>query len=186
MLAAKWAAKRFGTPATETDPTSWNAASFIKGALGAFGGGLIANMIKPGSGHAVLRGGLTLMAFKLLENKAIINSPFWNAQFGDETMGAERVPGVIEYNGAGEPFVLGEDYQWKPLSAADDYRAGADMYGDALVAPGPLGYLGEEPVVMGAETMYGDALVAPGPLGYYGEEPVVMGADMSGRSFLRR
>jgi hypothetical protein len=165
MFAAKWAAKRFGNPATETDPASWNAASYIKGALGAVGGGILMNMIKPGSGHAVLRGGLSLMAYKLIENKGIANSPFWSAQLGaDES--AARVPGVIEMNGLGEPFILGEDYQWRPLNGADDYRAisgyGADEYvmGDALVRPGPLG----------AEEMYGES-----PL------------DRSmGRSFLRR
>ncbi|OGO03685.1 MAG: hypothetical protein A2Y72_07745 [Chloroflexi bacterium RBG_13_53_26] len=181
MFSAKWAAKRFGNPATETDPASWNAASYIKGALGAVGGGILMNMIKPGSGHDVLRGGLSLMAYKLIENKGIANSPFWSAQLGaDES--AARVPGVIEMNGLGEPFILGEDYQWRPLNGADDYRAisgyGADEYvmGDALVRPGPLG----------AEEMYGDALVRPGPLGaeeMYGES--LLDRSM-GRSFLRR
>jgi|WetSurMetagenome_2_1015567.scaffolds.fasta_scaffold26671_5 hypothetical protein len=181
MFAAKWAAKRFGNPATETDPASWNAASYIKGALGAVGGGILMNMIKPGSGHAVLRGGLSLMAYKLIENKGIANSPFWSGQLGaDES--SSRVPGVIEMNGLGEPFILGEDYQWKPLNGADDYRAisghgyGAEeMYGDALVSPGPLG-----------DEMYGDALVRPGPLGaeeMYGTSEL----DSSfARSFLRR
>lgn len=185
MFAAKWAAKRFGSPATETDPASWNAASFIKGAIGAVGGGILMNMVKPGSGQAVLRGGLSLMAYKLLENKVIANSPFWSGQLGADE-GAGRVPGVIEYNGYGEPYVLGDDYQWRPLSGADDYRAitdgyGADEYvmGDALVRPGPLG----------AEEMYGDALVAPGPLGGFGAEEMYGASDLDRsfqRSFLRR
>jgi hypothetical protein len=177
MFSAKWAAKRFGLAASETDPASWNAASFIKGSLGSVAAGILMNMIRPGSGHAVLRGGLSIMAYKLLENKAIANSPFWSAQLGaDDQVGYGRVPGVIECNGVGEPFVLGEDYQWRPLSAADDYR-GINGYGeeyvmgDSLVRPGPLG----------AEEMYGDSLVRPGPLGFDDD------LDQSfARSFLRR
>ena len=191
MFAAKWAAKRFGLAATEADPASWNAASYMKGALGSVGAALLMNMVKPGSGHTVLRGGLALMAYKLVENKFISQSPFWSGQLGadEPMMGAERVPGVIEMNGLGEPFILGEDYQWKPLNGVDDYRAISDgygaeeMYGDALVRPGPLGF--------GAEEMYGDALVRPGPLGFggFGEEPMMgaSGLEQSfARSFLRR
>lgn len=184
MFAAKWAAKRFGLSATEADPASWNAASYMKGALGSVGAAILMNMVKPGSGHTVLRGGLALMAYKLVENKFISQSPFWSGQLGadEPMMGAERVPGVIEMNGLGEPFILGEDYQWKPLNGVDDYRAISDGYGygadyvmgDALVRPGPLGF--------------DDALVTPGPLGFgaemYGDEPM-MGAGELDRSFQR-
>lgn len=146
MFAAKWAAKRFGSAATETDPSSWNYASYLKGAAGAAIAGFLANMLRRGTGQKVLEGGLSLMAYKLIQNELIPNSPFWSGQ-----LGATRVPGTIESNAEGEPYILGEDMQWYPLEGADDYRMMPDYsgYSDALVPPGPLG----------------DALVPPGPLG---------------------
>lgn len=147
MMAAKWAAKRFGQAATETDPASWNYASYLKGAAGAMVAGFLANMVKRGSGQKVLEGGMSLMLYKLVQNELIAGSTFWSGQLGAQ----DRYPGVIEENSAGEPFILGEDYVWRPLEGADDYRMLPDsgMYGSALVEPGPLG----------------EALVAPGPLG---------------------
>jgi hypothetical protein len=147
MFAAKWAAKRFGDSALETDPNSWNYASYLKGAAGAAVAGFLANMVKRGSGQRVLEGGMSLMLYKLVQNELIPNSPFWSGQLGGA---GDRVPGVIEENEAGESYILGDDYQWYPLEGADDYRMMPEgMYGDALVEPGPLG----------------DALVEPGPLG---------------------
>jgi len=166
MFAAKWAAKRFGEPASETDPASWNYASYLKGAGGAAAAGFLANMLKPGMGQKVLEGGMSLMLYKLLQNELIAGNTFWSGQLG----ATERVPGVVEENEAGEPFILGEDYEWYPLDGADDYRMEPDMpiLGEALVEPGPLG----------------EALVEPGPLGYDG-----YGADldtMYAESFLQR
>ena len=159
MFAAKWAAKRFGQAASETDPSTWNYASYIKGSVGAVVAGMLANMLKPGSGKYVMRGGLSLMGYKLLENEVFVNSPFWTAQFGEGEGEGGYAPGDVETNSVGEPYILGDDGQWYPLQGADDYRAlpeggseyimGQDYYGDALVSPGPLG----------------DALVSPGPLG---------------------
>lgn len=148
MMAAKWAAKRFGQPATETDPGSWNYASYLKGAAGAAVAGFLANMVRRGSGQKVLEGGMSLMLYKLIQNEFIAGSTFWSGQLGATN---QRYPGVIEENAAGEPFILGEDYQWRPLEGADNYRMMPDsgMYGSALVEPGPLG----------------EALVPPGPLG---------------------
>lgn len=146
MFAAKWAAKRFGQPATETDPGSWNYASYLKGAAGSAVAGFLANMVKRGSGQRVLEGGMSLMLYKLVQNELIAGSTFWSGQLGQA-----RVPGVIEENDAGEPFILGEDNQWYPLDGADDYRMLPEMSGSGpvLTEPGPLG----------------DVLTPPGPLG---------------------
>jgi hypothetical protein len=167
MFAAKWAAKRFGQPATETDPSSWNYASYLKGAGGAAAAGFLVNMVKPGWGQKVLEGGMSLMLYKLVQNELIAGNTFWSGQLG----ATERVPGVVEENEAGEPFILGEDYQWYPLEGADDYRMEPDedmpILGEALVQPGPLGF--------------GESLVEPGPLGF-GQDLDAMYAS----SFLRR
>lgn len=166
MLAAKWAAKKFGTAASETDPASWNYASYLKGSAGAALAAFIANVIKPGTGQRVLEGGLSLMLYKLAQNELIAGNAFWSGQFGESDYEYERVPGVVEENEAGEPYILGEDYRWYPLEGygADD---------SALVAPGPLGYAGE--------------LVAPGPLGYaYGAEAEADLSSLYTQSFLRR
>lgn len=163
MMAAKWAAKRFGG-ASETDPASWTWASYLKGSLGAAAGGILANQFRRGWGQKVLEGGLSLMVYKALQNELIVESPWATSQFGYDGYGAERTPGTIEENDEGEPFILGDDYQWYPLEGADDSMMGyiPDYagYGDDLVTPGPLG----------------DDLVTPGPLGF--GEP--------GASFLRR
>lgn len=149
MFAAKWAAKRFGDAATETDPNTWNYASYLKGAAGAAVAGFLANMVKRGSGQKVLEGGMSLMLYKLVQNELIAGTSFWSTQFG--ATNNNRVPGVIEENSEGEPYILGEDLKWYPLEGADDYRMEPELYGDTLVEPGPLGL--------------GDALIEPGPLG---------------------
>lgn len=168
MFAAKWAAKKFGEAATETDPGTWNYASYIKGALGAAGAGFIANMLRRGTGQRVLEGGMSLMLYKLVQNELIVNSPFWTGELGADE-GYERVPGTVEANSAGDYYVLGEDYVWRPIEGADDYRMEPELYGE-LVQPGPLGL--------------GDALVQPGPLGF-GESSADVDAPYL-RSFLRR
>jgi len=157
MFAAKWLAKKWGPAATETDPSSWNWSSYLKGAGGAAAAGFLANMVKPGSGQKVLEGGMALMLYKLIENEFIAGKPNWEAQLGGVS---ERVPGSIETNSAGEPFVLGDDGEWYPLEGADDYDY--LPVGNALVEPGPLG----------------NALVDPGPLGF--------GEDAFARPFMRR
>lgn len=161
MFAAKWAAKRWGDAATETDPSTWNYASYLKGALGAAGAGIIANMLKAGTGQRVLEGGMSLMLYKLVQNELIPKSTWATNQFG-----AVRTPGTIEENAEGEPFILGEDMKWYPMEGADDYRMMPEMYGDELTQPGPLGF--------------GDELTQPGPLG------AANLTDIYGRSFLRR
>lgn len=167
MFAAKWAAKRFGGGASEVDNASWDYASFLKGALGAIAGGFLANMVRPGSGQKVLVGGLSLMGYELLQRKIIPNSPWAVGQFG---FGADdvRTPGTIEENSVGEPYILGEDYQWRPINGADDLIPESVSYGEAVMAPGPLGFAG--------------ALMQPGPLGF-GAESV---DDVYRQSFLRR
>lgn len=158
MLAAKWAAKRFGGGAIETDNASWTWRSYLQGAAGAAGAGILLNMFRRGWGQKALEGGMSLMLYETLQRELIPQSNWATNQFGQA---GERVPGVIEENEAGQPFVLGEDYQWYPLTGADDDiipSIDGYGYGSSLVEPGPLG----------------DELVPVGPMG------------AAGSSFLRR
>jgi hypothetical protein len=146
MFAAKWAAKRFGDAATETDPATWNYASYLKGAGGAAAAGFLMNMIRPGTGQRVLEGGMSLMLYKLVQNEMIAGSSFWSGQLGAEEEEGYS-PGDVETDSSGAPYILGDDRNWYPLTGEEE----TGMYGgdQKLVAPGPLG----------------DALVPPGPLG---------------------
>lgn len=155
MFVAKWAAKR-GTPdALESDPTTWNGMTYIKGAIGATAGGYVANMIRPGSGQKVLEGGLMLLAYKAAQNHLIPKNSFLTSQLGYYGgLGGEVQygPGDVETNSAGEPFILGDDGQtWVPLAAADDEDTWEMMGQDSLEVPGRLGF--------------GDVLEVPGRLG---------------------
>jgi hypothetical protein len=145
MFAAKWAAKRFGDAATETDPATWNYASYLKGAAGAAAAGFLMNMVRPGTGQRVLEGGMSLMLYKLVQNEMIAGSSFWAGQLGAEEEGYS--PGDVETDSSGAPYILGDDRNWYPLTGEEE----TGMYGgdQKLVAPGPLG----------------DALIPPGPLG---------------------
>lgn len=144
MFAAKWAAKR-GTPdALEADPSTWDGMTYVKGGAGAVGAGMISNMIKPGSGQKVLEGGLLLLAYKAAQNHLVPKSSFLTSQLGFGA-DAQYLPGDVETNSEGEPFILGDDGQtWIPIS---------EGYGqDALEPPGRLGF--------------GDVLERPGRLGF--------------------
>ena len=154
MFATKWLAKRFGPDASEIDPGTWDWSSYLKGGIGAVAAGFFMQMIKPGSGQRVMAGGLNLMAYKLIQNELIAGNPGWAAQFGadededdyvpTEYMGGydgyggqdTYLPGDVETNSAGQPFLLGEDGQWHALPE--------ETMGDLLEPVGPLGQL--EPV----------------------------------------
>lgn len=157
MFMAKFAAKR-GTPdALEADPATWNGMTYLKGGLGAVGGGWVANMVKPGSGQRVLEGGLMLLLYKAVQNHLIPQNTFLMNQLGQE--GGQYMPGDVEVNAEGEPFILGQDGQtWVPMDEGDSMDELAfgqeedwEMMGqDALETPGRLG----------------DVLETPGRLGY--------------------
>lgn len=140
MMAFKWSAKRFGgdNSAMQTDPESWSAMSYLKGAAGAVGAALLLNQIRPGTGQKCLEGAINLLAFQVLQNELIPKSEWATAQFG-----AEEDPYIpTEYQGlalAGEtedgPYMYGEDGEVYP--ADDGYRM--QGYGSTLEPVGPLG-----------------------------------------------
>lgn len=154
MFSAKWAAKRFGEGASETDPESWNWASYLKGAAGAAAAGMLANMVKPGWGQKILEGGLNLMAYKAIQNELIAGNDWAVSQFGaDED---DYVPTEYLLTGDDEDeyspmFGAAEDDEglWglsedgEPIPVDDAHRlpeVSYDGYGEsALVEPGRLG-----------------------------------------------
>jgi len=160
MLGAKWAAKRFGEAATETDPGSWNYMSYIKAAIGAIGAAVVAQNIKPGCGQKVLEGGLLYTGFKLLENEVISQNEWATEQFGaEEYFPSEYLsgdddgyqPGDVASNAAGTPYLLGADYEWQELPESG--MAGQDAlkpinrlgnYPSVLERVGPLGEAGDD------------------------------------------
>lgn len=152
MFVTKWAAKRGSPDALESDPATWNGMTYLKGGLGAAGGAFIMNMIKPGSGQRVLEGGLMLLIYKAAQNHLIQKGGWALGQFGQA---GGYMPGQVETNDAGEPFVLGADGQtWIPLDEGGGAELMGEYYGDALEEPGALGY------------GLGDALEEPGALGF--------------------
>lgn len=142
MLGAKWAAKRFNG-GVHVDPESWQWDDYMKGALGAVAAGVVANLVKRGTGQKVLEGGVNMVVYYLIQNELITKSEWASNQFGQddyypaEYMGADAAysPGDVEYNSAGQPYLMGEDGQWQALP---------ESYGDELRPVDALGQL--EPV----------------------------------------
>jgi hypothetical protein len=154
MFGSKWLAKRFGGGAMESDPESWTWKTYLQGGLGAAAAAYVMQMIKPGSGQRVLEGGLNLMVYEILQNELIAGNEWATGQFGaedDEMYSYE--PGDVEEDETGKSYLLGEDYQWKPLP-----EMSVQGMGSVLEPVGPLGQL--EPVgPLGADDVYRKALL---------------------------
>jgi len=141
MFAAKWCAKRWGDAASETDPGSWNWASYVKGALGAVGAGILVSMLKPSMGQKALEGGLNIMMYKVLQNELISTNDWATGQFGQD-----YTPDEYLLTGGEGDWFLGEDGNYYPSD--ERYRlpeAGYEgygepsLFGDTLQPVGPLG-----------------------------------------------
>lgn len=154
MFASKWAAKRFSDeyPATETDPESWNYASYLKGGLGATIAAFLAQMIRPGMGQKVLEGGLNLMLFKLVENELIPQSDWATEQFG---MGQED----IVFDEYGTPYMLGQGGYY-PVD--ERHRLPEEFEGGALEPVGPLGDALEPVGPLGEDDPWAEAFLGQG------------------------
>lgn len=152
MFAAKWAAKRLDPDATETDPTSWNYSSYVKGALGGVAAAMLMNTAKRGSGQTVLNGALNLMMYKALQNELIGKSDWAKEQFGADD--DDYVPDEYLLTGQDDdiydddvmllgtdqdPYMYAEDGSIVP--ATDDYRMQMPEVemGGPLQPVGPLG-----------------------------------------------
>lgn len=146
MFGAKWVAKRFGSTANESDPSSWNARSYIQGGLGAVAVGFAAQMIKPGWGQKVLEGGLNIMFYEMIQNELVAPSEWWTNQLGGEGYyeGADEggyEPGDVEQDDTGASYLLGEDLQWRalPSESMSGVLEPVGPLGSVLQPVGPLG-----------------------------------------------
>jgi hypothetical protein len=140
MLASQWAAKRWGTDASELDAASWNWASYAKGAGGAFLAGMAANMIKPGLGQKVLTGGLAHIVHRIVRNEIIEKSEWGTQQFGSGEQGEG-----IYVDEDGTPYSTSGG-EFLPLDEQHRMLPSGSVMGDSVVPAGPLGYGQIEPV----------------------------------------
>lgn len=141
MLASQWAAKRFGPDASELDPASWGAASYIKGAAGAFAAAMLANMIRPGMGQKILTGGLAHVTHKLVRNRLIESNPTLIAQFGEDEEGIYVDEDGTPYSAQGGEYLpMDEQHRYLPSGSAmmGDLEPVGPL-GDSIVQAGPLG-----------------------------------------------
>jgi len=148
MFAFKFGAKRFGEAASETDPNTWNWASYLKGALGAFAAGAIVQNIKPGMGQKVLEGGLLLAGYKLVQNELIAKSETAMNWLGADDDTQYFPSEYVSTDETGTPYLLGQNNQWYPVDESHrlpEYSG----YGDELEPPGRLGDLLEPPGRLG-------------------------------------
>jgi len=134
MWAAKAAAKLFGATASETDPASWDWASYLKAAMGGVGAGIISNMVKPGTGQKVLEGALNYVTFKAIQNELVVKSDWAVEHLGQDD---EYVPDEYLLTGEDESWFLGQDGGTYPTD--EMYRLPEAYMGDTLVRPGRLG-----------------------------------------------
>jgi hypothetical protein len=158
MFSAKWAAKRFGDPATEDDPASWGPSSYFKGALGCALAGMLINAVKRGKGQLVLSGGLNLMAYKAIQNELIPTSGFWHDQLG----AAEEsyVPDEYLLTGSDDnPYAWDMDGNMMP--ADDRHRMpNYDVGSEALEPVTALGSEALEPVTALGSDPWQQAFIA--------------------------
>jgi hypothetical protein len=152
--------KKFGKVGDQRE--KWEMRDYIMAILGSLGASILAKhafKVRPETSGAILKGGLALVAIKILQDQIVPQSDTlrnWIGEGGEGSWSGEELygPGDLYLGEGGENYVMGEDGQWRGIDEGDRVGFGA------LVAPGSLG---EE---MYGEDMYGAAgLVAPGSLG---------------------
>jgi len=157
MWAATWAAKRFASEefaANQTDPESWNYASYLKGGLGAVAAAIGANMLRPGWGQKVLEGGLNMMLFKLGENELVPKSEWATAQFGEDEEPYYAGGEDIVFDERGAPYMLGENGDFIPV---DERHRLPEEFEGSLEPVGPLGATLEPVGPLGQSDPWADA-----------------------------
>jgi len=143
MFAAKFSAKLWGTEATETDPETWNWASYAKGALGTVAVAALASQYKSGIGRNILLGGLNLIAYKAIQNELVAKNETATKWLGaDEDYIPEEYIGALEpgtvIDDSGLPVMMGENGIRYPVD--DSHRLpDYSMMGTTLEPVGPLG-----------------------------------------------
>lgn len=148
MLCTQFFAKRFAAGGGANDP-NWTWKNYTWGLGGAFVAGIGAEMIKRGSGREFLKGGLSLLGYKLVTNELAEKSTFVKTWLGEtdsveELMYSDEDLAPASYLGEdGEVYLLGQDGNYYPELVSPS-SMGSDLVtpgalGDDLVYPGALG-----------------------------------------------
>ena len=152
MFAAKWLSKRWDD-ATEADHTTWDWATYAKGAAGAVGAAILMNQIKRGSGQKVLEGGLNFITYKIIQNELIQPSAWGSEQFGASDSdpyipteylltGDDDNPYAFDNNG--EMYPADDRHRLPSVSMMDGVLEPVGPLGDVLEPVGPLGYIDDD------------------------------------------
>ena len=181
-LAAKFAAKKFTSDAA-SEGDNWTWKNYGLALVGGFVAAVATSAIfksHKGTAQKVLEGALLLTAYKVFVNEIAAQNDSLKTWFGGgegaypdmsgydfEGLGAGETdygaaaPGDLWQGADGESYVMGEDYQWRPVGGMNRQPQVAGLLGDALVNVKPA---------MGG---YGDALVnvkpAMGGFGGFGD-----------------
>jgi hypothetical protein len=166
-LLSQFFAKKFAEGGGANDP-NWTYKNYLLNALGALAAGVAAEVVRPGVGKDFLKGGLTLLAYKIFVNEVAPQNEFLMTNFGDSDMDMEYPEGDVYQDANGREYLLGQDGFWRPTD--ETHRLG-----EALISPSAIG---DEYVSPGTLAPMGSTLATPSSLGAY-EDPYqkVMGSD---------
>jgi hypothetical protein len=135
-LAARFA-KNKGTPAPDLDIEAWTWQTYAKTAGASLLAGMVANLVKPGSGHKVMLGGL-FFTFDNLIRRELIERSEWAVS----NLGAGESDQMY-VDSDGNPYYgelpLDERHRMLPMPSMGDALVPVGPLGDSLVSPGPLG-----------------------------------------------
>lgn len=136
--------KKFGKVGDQRE--NWEIKDYVMAILGSLGASILAKhafRVRPETSGAILKGGLALVAIKILQDEIVPQSDTlrnWIGEAGEGSwsgFGADEMygynPGDLYLGDGGETFVMGEDGQWRGIDEGDRVGFGG------LVAPGSLG-----------------------------------------------
>ncbi len=149
MLLTQFFAKKFVAGGGANDP-NWGYKNYLMGTVGAFAAGITAEMMRKGKGHEFLKGGLSLIAYKIFVNEIAPQNEFLQANFGaDEEegdyleispeYGAEEMDINMLLGEDDDEFIMDEDGVYDELGDDDDDDEIDVLLGDELAPVGPLG-----------------------------------------------
>lgn len=136
-LCTQLFAKKFGTSEEGgANDSNWTYKQYLLGLGGAFSAGVAAELVKKGQGKEFLKGGLTLLGYKLFVNEVAPQSEMLQSAFGEDTYPDYSMAGM----GEDEVYLLGEDNNYYPAhEMAGELVQPGSLGAGELVAPGALG-----------------------------------------------
>jgi hypothetical protein len=144
-LAAKFAAKKF-TADDGSEGANWTWKNYGFSLLGGFVAAVATSAIfksRLGAAQKVMEGAFLITGYKIFVNEIASQNATLNAWFSaDEPplmLGQDQAPvgqlpvqpGAIVQGDDGQPYVMGQDGMWRPVS--EDHRLPAGYYGDSVV-----------------------------------------------------